>query len=70
MSVKSTYGISREVVIQVITYSLFRATHDQLSQMLETLPESTFRNYAIDSTGCSDEDDSMINSLEEFFSGK
>lgn len=70
MSIKSTYGISREVAQQVLAGYLFKATDEELASMLLDIPESYFRNYRVGSTGYSSDDDSMINSVEEFFSSK
>ena len=70
MSIKSTYGISREIAIQVIMSAVWRANNEQLGEMLEALPESTYRNYCIDGSGYSRDDESMINSVQEFFSSK
>jgi hypothetical protein len=70
MSIKSTYGIKREVAIQCIISGLFKATNEELAEMLEALPESHFRNYCVDGRGYSDGDESQINSVQEFFSGK
>jgi hypothetical protein len=68
MSIKSTYGISREVAIQVIISSLFKADSETLGSLLEGLPESYFRNYRV---GLERDDEEMnIRTVEEFFSGK
>jgi len=70
MSIKSTYGIPRQVAQQVLATSIFGLSNKQLAEMIEILPESYFRNYTVDGTGYSDTDKSMINSADEFFSGK
>jgi hypothetical protein len=67
MSIKSTYGIKKEVAIQVIMSYLFKASDEELGDMLEILPESRFRNYSIDGTGFTEDDYSNIESVEEFF---
>lgn len=70
MSIKSTYGITREVAQQVLAGYLFKATNEELASMLLDIPESHFRNYRVDGPGYSDDDESAINSVEEFYSSK
>jgi hypothetical protein len=70
MSIKSTFGISREIAQQVILCSVYKLSNEELARILYDLPESTFRNYRVNGQGFSGDDESMINSVEEFFSSK
>ena len=70
MSIKSTYGIKREIAQQVLISSVYRLSNEQLADLLYVLPQSTFRNYMVDGQGYSSDDESMINTVEEFFSSK
>jgi len=47
MGIKSTYDIDRETAIQVLMSKVYKCTNDELADMLEALPESHFRNYAV-----------------------
>lgn len=67
MSTKSTYGISRIVAKEVIICSLVRLSNERLAEMLESLPESEYRNYCIDGQGYSRKPDTFIATAEEFF---
>ena len=70
MSVKSTYGIPRSVAKEVIIGSLIRLSNERLAEMLESLPESEYRNYCIDGQGYSNKTDTFIATAEEFFNLK
>ena len=69
MSIKSTYGITREVAQQVLAGYLFKATNEELASMLLDIPESHFRNYVVGRCEYSGED-YMIRTVEEFYSSK
>lgn len=47
MGIKSTFLISRETAIRVLTAKLYFASNEELSNMLEALKESTYRNYDV-----------------------
>ena len=64
MSVKSTYYINRETAIRVVLSKIYELSDEALSEVLEDLPGSEFRNYAI--TDYLDEERFVINSVEEF----
>ena len=68
MSIKSTYGIRRETALQIIVSSIFQLSDQQLADLLDSLPQSTYRNYMVGYIDTNEE--RMINSVEEFFSSK
>ena len=47
MSIKTTHLITREVAIQVMMSNLMKVGDRELEDMLESFPESHFRNYTI-----------------------
>lgn len=47
MGIKSTYYIERETAIRVMQSKLYQMTNEELSNALESLKESTYRNYSI-----------------------
>ena len=56
MSVKSTYDVPRSVAIEIIQKKLLgNVSNEELADMLESFPESYFRNYNVfnDKNECS-----------------
>lgn len=47
MGIKSTYDIERETAIDIIRAKLDDCKNEELSEMLEGLKESTYRNYRV-----------------------
>ena len=65
MGAKSTYDIPRQVAIEVILANIFRFDDVELEDILERMPQSTFRNYNIVES-IDDATNRTINSVEEF----
>lgn len=47
MGVKSTYTLTRSTALRVLEEAIVHATNKELAEMLESLPQSTFRNYQV-----------------------
>lgn len=47
MSIKSTHYITRKTTIKVIKSKLEYCTNEELAEMLESLPDNTFRNFRV-----------------------
>jgi hypothetical protein len=67
MSVKSTFGIKRDVAIQVLISSIYKSSDEELEYMLECLPESDLRNYIINGTGWTEDERTEIMNISEFY---
>jgi len=68
MGWKSTYLISRETAINVITSGVHRLSDEELSSMLESFEEvSLLRNYIIQEGSNFKREGFCIKSVEEFF---
>lgn len=57
MSIKSTYLITRETALQIMIMNLQKVEDRELADMLESFPESHFRNYTICTQQEIEEDD-------------
>lgn len=57
MGIKSTYLITRETALQVMMTNLQKVENRELEDMLESFPESHFRNYTICTQQEIEEDD-------------
>lgn len=72
MGIKQTHLITRETAIMVIMSRLSKVTDSELAEMLESFPESHFRNYEIVNQSEMDENDKKewptraIKSIENF----
>jgi hypothetical protein len=67
MSIKSTFGIKRDVAIQVLLSELYKISDEELALLLENLYQSETRNYIIDGLGWSGREDTQINTVAEFY---
>lgn len=47
MGVKSTYQVTRDDAISIISRKVCNASNDELADILECFSESTFRNYQV-----------------------
>ncbi len=47
MEIKTTHYITREIAMQVMFSRLQQAKDEDLADMLESFPESHFRNYQV-----------------------
>jgi hypothetical protein len=65
MSVRSSYTITRNVAIQVLMRHLMEAGEGVLEEMLEQLPQSTFRSYRIKEH--SNDEDRHVDTVEKFY---
>jgi muconolactone delta-isomerase len=66
MGVKSTYRIKKDIAIQVIISNLFKMDNEALANMLESLPQSTYRNYQVFDWDDGGEEERTINDVNEF----
>lgn len=61
MGIKTTHIITRQVALEIISSKLQEAADDVISDILESFPESHFRNYDIVS-----EEEFLLNETKEY----